>query len=203
MFEPETRPTPHPAQTVLPFTREQQTAAVAMAIERLRPALSSSKLRGLRALLEAVMTAPRNERDELAIESIAARLDVSVRTAGTLLKAAEALSLVIIERRTASGVPTSCASTSTGCDWPLVTPRSADRPRPVTTPLRSHSRKLPAAPRPTRTSKPATWSTYPPRPSFTLPHPPIAIRKICRTFGKIFLSFGKICRTAARGPTVL
>lgn len=85
-------------QQTFPFTRDEQAAAVAAALERLRPALSTCRLRGLRGLLDAVLTAPRTERGELPLESLAARLDRSTRSAWSLLKAAEALGLVVVER---------------------------------------------------------------------------------------------------------
>jgi hypothetical protein len=86
------------AQQTLPFTRDEQAAAIDAALERLRPALSASKLRGLRALLGAVLTLPRNERGELPLDLLAARLDVTERTARTHLQAAEALALVVVDR---------------------------------------------------------------------------------------------------------
>ena len=87
-----------PRQTLFPFTREEQAAAIAAAVERLRPALSTVKLLGLRALLDAVLTAPRTDRGELPLDALAARLDRSTRSAWSLLKAAEALGLVVVER---------------------------------------------------------------------------------------------------------
>lgn len=85
-------------QETFPFTREAQAAAVDAALERLRPALSPVKLRGLRALLAAVLTAPRNECGELPQESIAARLDCTTRTVRNLLDGAVALGLVVVDK---------------------------------------------------------------------------------------------------------
>ena len=85
-------------QTTLPFTREEQTALVDAALERLRPALSACRLRGLRALLGAILTAPRNERGEMPLDALAARLDVDERTVRRQLDAAQALGLVVVER---------------------------------------------------------------------------------------------------------
>lgn len=85
-------------QTTLPFTREEQAALVDAALERLRPALSACRLRGLRALLGAILTAPRNERGEMPLDALAARLDVDERTVRRQLAAAQALGLVVVER---------------------------------------------------------------------------------------------------------
>lgn len=74
-------------------------------MERLRPAVTNTKLLGLRALLDAVLTAPRDANGKLPLDALATRLGRTVRSAWSLLQAAEALRLVIVDRSTGMRVP--------------------------------------------------------------------------------------------------